>query len=169
MNKLTEQHEALALYIDALLRSDGAAPDAPAAAVATVDFLLIEVHGLTLALRAAEVAAVLPFSAVDVEWRDGRPVGWSADGGAAQPLVDLRRVVFPEGHGGHADVSPYRHLVRLHDGTALACDGIGETLCVAAADVDWRSARDHRPWLAGMLRGRRCAVIEYGTAERARH
>src|SRR3569623_3818284 len=43
---------------------------------------------------------------------------------------------------------------------ALACDEVGATFQVAHEAVQGRDARTTRPWLAGMLRANRCAVID---------
>src|SRR3569833_2344148 len=85
--------------------------------------------------------------------------------GAAAPIIELRRVGFPEGHAAREDRSPYRYLVVLQGPSiALACDEIGAVITEDSGDVQWRETRATRPWLAGMLRECKCAVIDLSTA-----
>lgn len=183
MNKLAAQHEALAHYIDALFDIEPVIPEVPPAVMAEhaadqLGFLLIRVKDIQLAIRAAQVKSAMAFPVDGVEFRNGLPTAWAGDGDhGALPIVDLRRTVFPPGHAGHADASPYSHLLILRaPAVALACDEVGTTIQVADDAVQWRDARTTRPWLAGMLRANRCAVIDIaapppavGTTDQARH
>jgi len=181
MNKLAEQHEALGHYIDALLTSGDLAADAdgprPVGAAAPIvescgldtgarDFMIVQVRDLKLAIDAARVKSVMPFPASGVDYRDGLPACLQPIGhnGRAIPIVDLRRIVFPEGHAAREDRSPYRYLVVLQGPSiALACDEIGAVITVDSGGVQWRETRATRPWLAGMLRECKCAVIDLST------
>lgn len=167
MNELAEQHEALARYIDALLphvapqsAPEPCAPDAPDRH--RRDFMLVQVRDIQLAVDAARVKSVMPFPTNGVDYHDGVPSHFQPMGDAvSMPLVALRRVIFPEGHAAREDCTPYRYLVVLQGpSVALACDDIGEVITASVEDVQWRESRQTRPWLAGMLRPFKCAVIE---------
>jgi len=167
MNKLAAQHEALAHYIDALFDVEPVIPEVSPDVMAEraadrLGFLLIRVKDIQLAIRAAQVESAMAFPADGIEFRNGLPTAWAGDGDhRALPIIDLRRTVFPPGHAGHADASPYSYLLILRAPTvALACDEVGATIQVAHEAVQWRDARTTRPWLAGMLRANRCAVID---------
>lgn len=178
MNELAEQHDALARYIDALLPR--VAPvEAPAEEsrvsegidIHRRDFMLMQVRDVRLALDAARVKSVMPFPADGVDYRDGVPSRLRPMGCAAPvPIVALRRVIFPEGHAAREDCSPYRYLIVLWGpSVALACDDIGEVVAASGDDVQWREARATRPWLAGMLRPFKCAVIEVSAEAEGAH
>lgn len=186
MNKLAEQREALGRYIDDLLTDAvepviAAMPQAARTELleeksrhddgAKLNFMLLQVKDLKLAVRADSVKSVLPWPTAGVDCEEGIPVALETAGrhGGRTPVVDLRRLVFPEGHAGRADCSPYRYLVLLRElPVALACDDIGEVVCAEPQDVQWRDTRTTRPWLAGMLRRWQCAVIDLAGID-ARH
>src|SRR3569832_610739 len=171
MNKLAEQHEALGHYIDALLTSGDLAADAdgprPVGAAAPIvescgldtgarDFMIVQVRDLKLAIDAARVKSVMPFPASGVDYRDGLPACLQPIGhnGRAIPIVDLRRIVFPEGHAAHEERTPKRnHKKKQRPTNAQTCDEIGAVITVDSGGVQWRETRATRPWLAGMLRG----------------
>lgn len=172
MNELAEQHEALARYIEALLPRVAPEPYLTGGVDRhRHDFMLIQVRDIQLALDAARVKSVMPFPAADVEYRDGVPSRLLPIGHIAPvPIVALRRVIFPEGHAAREDRTPYRYLVVLQGASvALACDDIGEVVTASGDDVQWRETRATRPWLAGMLRPFKCAVIEVSGEVDAAH
>src|SRR3569833_2690121 len=177
MNKLAEQHEALGHYIVVLLLCgdlaavvDGPRPAGVAAPIiescwhdtGARDFMIVQVRDLKLAIDAARVQSVMPFPASGVDCRDGLPVCLQPIGhnGRAVPIIDLRRVVFPEGHAAREDRSPYRYLVVLQGPSiALACDEIGAVITVDSGDVQWCVSCVSWSWFVGMLRECKCVVF----------
>src|SRR3569833_2588673 len=163
MNKLAEQHEALGHYIDALLPRGDLAADAdgprPAGAAAPIikscrhdtgarDFMIIQKRDHKHTNKTTRKQSVMPFPASGGDCRDGLPVCLQPNrhNGRAVPIIDLRRVVFPEGHAAREDRSPYRYLVVLQGPSiALACDEIGAVITVDSGDVQWRETRATRP------------------------
>ena len=54
-----------------------------------------------------------------------------------------------------------RYLLVMGDGEmALACDALGEAVTTDAGAVRWRHGSDDRAWLAGMLPGQMCALLD---------
>ena len=62
----------------------------------------------------------------------------------------------------HQDLrEKYRYLVMLGDSPwGLACDSLVRTERIDSADVRWRQGSSKRPWLAGMVRERMCALLD---------
>lgn len=174
MNKLAEQHEALRHYIDALLPGGDLVPEPTEESRAADksrekrDFIFVQVRELKLALDAARVKSIMPFPSSGIDYHNGTPTRLHPVDQAmpAVPIVDLRRVIFPDGHAAREDRSPYRYLMVLQGpAIALACDDIGAVVKVSSGDIQWRETRTTRPWLAGMLREIKCAIIDVSVDE----
>lgn len=55
----------------------------------------------------------------------------------------------------------YQHVILLQAGSwGLACDAVSEVLTIAPSTVQWRKRLSDKPWLAGTLRERLCAVLD---------
>lgn len=149
-------------YLDDLL-SDAPSP-LPATAVerdsswppSTSGYLICTAAGVVVAIPMNQVADILPASSVE-----GDKV--QADDGETRRsvrVVDLARILADHLHEPAADM-----LVVLHGWRwALACRSTEEeTSRIASADIDWRVARPerrHRPWLGGMCKSGRRAVLD---------
>lgn len=58
----------------------------------------------------------------------------------------------------------YRFVIRLDNSDwGLACDDVGQSFTLNSDDVRWRTARSKRPWLAGTVIEQMCALIDVRT------
>lgn len=70
-------------------------------------------------------------------------------------MPDERRVALPPAH------ERVRYLVLIAGGKfGLAADSISEVLSLDRAAVRWRGSQQRRPWLAGTVIDRMCALLE---------
>lgn len=77
-------------------------------------------------------------------------------------VVDSARWVMPEKYAQLSEEQrAYQYLVMLGDSTwGLACNRLVNTVTLNKADVQWREQKGKRPWLAGMVKQRMCALID---------
>lgn len=128
--------------------------------------LLFQVLGLTLAVPLIKLKGVAPHSG-DITPMPGHSplfIGLMPYQGLQSRVVDTARLVLPSARvaGLDADVSARSgHLVMIDDGRwALAASAIGEVIELRAADVKWRSSAGKRPWLAGTVIEKMCALLD---------
>ncbi len=142
-----------------------AAPPA-AAPVPTDPFqsLLFQVAGLTVAVPLVELNGILRYperlAAVPglpswgmgvVRYRDHNLV-----------VVDSIDLFVPENlrEATRARSQP-RYLIVLGGGRfGLACDSVAQVVSLKPEEVRWRGERGRRPWLAGTVKDRLCALLE---------
>ena len=78
-------------------------------------------------------------------------------------VVDLARLILPRREVDAAADPPagIHHLLLVGEGDwGLGCQEIGEVMAVRPEQVRWRSAAGRRPWLAGTLIERLCALVD---------
>lgn len=77
-------------------------------------------------------------------------------------VVDTAQWVMPEKYDQSlADALHYRYLIMLGESEwGLASENLVNTVTLSKADVKWREAQGKRPWLAGMVKERMCALID---------
>ena len=77
-------------------------------------------------------------------------------------VVDTAQWVMPEKYDQSlADTLHYRYLIMLGESEwGLASESLVNTVTLSKADVKWREAQGKRPWLAGMVKERMCALID---------
>ena len=129
--------------------------------------LLFEVAGLTLALPLAKLGGVLPWDTAAVtEMPNHQPwfLGLRTHLGHKVKLIDVAKLILPaERRATLAPAASGRlsKVILLDDGQwGLACDGVAEVITLSAADVKWRAQAGTRPWLAGTVIERMCALID---------
>ena len=129
--------------------------------------LLFEVAGLTLALPLAKLGGVLPWDGAAVtEMPNHQPwfLGLRTHQGHKVKLIDVAKLVLPMDR--RAGLSPagsgrLGKVVLLDDAPwGLACDDVSEVVTLSDADVKWRTRSGARPWLAGTVIKRMCALID---------
>ncbi len=127
---------------------------------------LFEVAGLALAIPLAQLRAVADGcnDPVPLPASHALIAGRSDYEGGQINVIDTARLILPPQRtaGLAAQLSRRcRHLLVLaHSPWALACERVGETVTLEPADVNWRGAAGKRPWLAGTVRERLCALID---------
>jgi purine-binding chemotaxis protein CheW len=164
--------EPVAVVETTVLAPVAARPEAPVSPYpdwARDDFqcLLFQVAGLTLALPLARLSGVLPWDAEAVTpMPNHQPwfLGLREHLGQQVKLIDVAGIVLPPDR--HAALTPAGSgrlgKVILIDGGrwGLACDAVDEVIGLAPADVKWRGQAGSRPWLAGTVIQRMCALID---------
>jgi len=77
-------------------------------------------------------------------------------------VVDSARWVMPEKYAQLSEEQrAYQYLVMLGDSAwGLACNRLVNTVTLNKVDVQWREQKGKRPWLAGMVKQRMCALID---------
>ncbi|MCC2614773.1 chemotaxis protein CheW [Aestuariibacter halophilus] len=76
-------------------------------------------------------------------------------------VVDTARWVMPEKYDEKlAETLNYQYLIMLDNSDwGLACERLVTTATLAPEDVKWREAHGKRPWLAGMVKEKMCALV----------
>lgn len=78
-------------------------------------------------------------------------------------VIDTATLVLPEGRRtGIADEETAQgHILIVGDGNwGLACRTVGEVIKLTPGEVKWRGRGATRPWLAGTVLGRLCALMD---------
>ncbi|MBO1255207.1 chemotaxis protein CheW [Alteromonas sp. 5E99-2] len=125
--------------------------------------LFFEVAGLTLAVPLVTLGGIHQVDNVSPLF--GKPSwfkGVMLHRDEKLNVVDTAKWVMPEKitqtleEGLH-----YSYLVMLAESTwGLACEKLVDTVSLNKSDVKWRENDKKRPWLAGMVKERMCALID---------
>ena len=77
--------------------------------------------------------------------------------------MDMKDIILPNGHPARLrnDNEGNAHILVLKGVEyGLMCDQVGEYVDVERMNVEWRSQRSSRPWLAGMVKGYGHALLD---------
>ncbi|AWB67391.1 chemotaxis protein CheW [Saccharobesus litoralis] len=76
-------------------------------------------------------------------------------------VVDSAQWVMPEKYDKVlAESLNYKYLIMLGDSQwGLACESLVNTITLQQEDVKWRESSGKRPWLAGMVKEKMCALL----------
>ena len=178
MDNLPDANSALIHYIDSLLIDDGecevekhSSSEYPGASIATdtasvvhstdIRARLFKVAGIPLAIPLEEIDGILD----NKETASYRDIGETSFDyrGRDIDILDLREVILPEGHperlayGGNDE----GHIIVLSDyDVGLLCDQVGDIVDLQEQEIEWRTERRSRTWLAGMARGHEHALLD---------
>lgn len=137
----------------------------PAWASGPFECLIFRVAGLQLAVPLVLLGAIHRIED-RIKPIPGRPpwyMGMLPERGLNLKVVDTARWIMPERAPDNAH-EQYRFVIRLDDSDwALACDSVAESFTLDPDQVRWRTSRSKRPWLAGTVVQRMCALIDVGT------
>ncbi len=132
--------------------------------IATSQFqaLFFNVAGLTLALPLTELGGIHKIDKIGPLF--GKPswfMGMMLHRDENLSVVDTAKWVMPEKYNEKlAESLNYQYLIMLDDsGWGLACESLVTTATLQPQDVKWREAHGKRPWLAGMVKEKMCALI----------
>lgn len=125
--------------------------------------LIFQVGGLKLAVPLVKLHSVVPW-ADQVTPMPNQPAwchGLFTYRGHNVRVVDTATLVLPpeKRHLDDAD-APSKILVVGDGRWALSCSRVGEVVRLTPGEVKWRTAKGQRPWLAGTVRERLCAVMD---------
>jgi len=122
--------------------------------------VLFRVAGLTLALPLAKLNGVLPWDDDLVTPLPGHQpwfLGLREYQGQQVRLIDVANVIAVR-NGPDAGLGK---VILIGAGRwGLACDDVAEVVTLAPAAVKWRGQAGSRPWLAGTVIDRMCALID---------
>lgn len=76
-------------------------------------------------------------------------------------VVDTARLVLPPEKRALDGAGQPTQILVVGDGRwAMSCTSIGDVVKLTPGEVKWRTAQGRRPWLAGTVRERLCAVMD---------
>lgn len=124
--------------------------------------LYFSVAGLTLAVPLTELGGIHKLEKVSPLF--GKPSwfnGVMIHREEKLNVVDTVRWVMPEKYDDKlAESINYQYLIMLDDSPwGLACESLVNTVNLEPDDVKWRSNDSKRPWLAGMVKEKMCALV----------
>jgi purine-binding chemotaxis protein CheW len=125
--------------------------------------LLFRVGGLGLAAPLAELGSIYKLEPGALTTIFGQApwfMGLLPVKGYNIRTIDGAQVVMPERYTPELR-EQYRYVISLHGSDwGLAVDGVADSIILQPDDVRWRSQRGKRPWLAGTVVERMCALLD---------
>ena len=124
--------------------------------------LFFEVAGLTMAVPLTELGGIHQLEKVGPLF--GKPdwfQGVMLHRDEKLSVVDTAKWVMPEKYDEKlAENLNYQYLIMLDDSDwGLASEKLVNTVTLQPGDVKWREAHGKRPWLAGLVKEKMCALI----------
>ncbi|MDX1302332.1 chemotaxis protein CheW [Photobacterium sp.] len=123
--------------------------------------LFFEVNGVTFAVALNELGGIHQMG--ELNHLLGRPawyLGLLTNREKQFDVVDTACWVMPEKLGTDEYQENYRYIVMLGESKwGLACDKLHGTETLTEQSVRWREKAGKRPWLAGMVKEKMCALI----------
>lgn len=125
--------------------------------------LFFNVAGLTLAVPLTELGGIHNLEKLGPLF--GKPpwfMGVMLHREEKLNVVDTAKWVMPEKCNEiMEDTLKYQYLIMLGDsGWGLACEHLVNTVTLKSNDVKWRDMDGRRPWLAGMVKEKMCAMLD---------
>ena len=125
--------------------------------------LYFNLAGLTLAIPLTELGGIHKLSKVAP--LIGKPVwfeGIMLHRDEKLSVVDTAKWIMPEKYDEKLAKSlKYQYLIMLDDSNwGLACESLITTVTLSPDDVKWRETKGKRPWLAGLVKEKMCALVD---------
>jgi purine-binding chemotaxis protein CheW len=125
--------------------------------------LFFEVAGLTLAVPLTTLGGIHQIEKIGPLF--GKPdwfMGVMLYRESKLNVVDSAKWVMPEKYDENlAQSLNYRYLIMLGESAwGLASEKLVNTVSLTSDDVKWRESTGKRPWLAGMVKEKMCALID---------
>jgi purine-binding chemotaxis protein CheW len=137
----------------------------PAWAQRPFECLLFRVGGLGLAAPLAELGSIYKLDPAELTTIFGQApwfMGLLPVKGYTVRTIDAAQVVMPERYSPDLR-EQYRYVISLHGSDwGLAVDAVADSVILQPDDVRWRGQRGKRPWLAGTVVERMCALLDVG-------
>ncbi|MGL4206713.1 MAG: chemotaxis protein CheW [Aeromonadaceae bacterium] len=119
--------------------------------------LFFIVSGVTFAVPLTELGGIHQLAKINTLF--GKPdwfAGVMTQRESQLNVVDTTRWIMP----GKQSPEPYNYLVMLGNSVwGLACHQLIGTELLHRDRIQWRSSAGHRPWLAGMVKEKMCALL----------
>lgn len=180
MDNLPDASSALLSYIDALLVEGDAAVepireigersvDKAAEVISDADMmrlLFFKVAGVPLAIEADDIGEVIEGKEAIIQpssGKEGGVIGIFNHHGHDIHVIDTGAIILPQGHPARHDpqeVTCKPILMLAGYELALLCDEKGGIATLNRREVLWRVQRQTRPWLAGMVKGHKHALLD---------
>ncbi|WP_372762918.1 chemotaxis protein CheW [Pseudoalteromonas sp.] len=125
--------------------------------------LFFEVAGLTLAVPLKALGGIHELG--EVNHLFGKPKwfkGVMLNRDEKLNVVDTARWVMPEKYDAQLEASlDYKYLITLGDSQwGLLAEKLINNITLQEEDVKWRTNQSKRPWLAGVIKEKMCALID---------
>ncbi|MDN3404669.1 chemotaxis protein CheW [Pseudoalteromonas sp. APC 3218] len=125
--------------------------------------LFFEVAGLTLAVPLKALGGIHELG--EVNYLFGKPKwfkGVMINREEKLNVVDTARWVMPEKYDEQLEASlNYQYLITLGDSQwGLLAEKLINNITLSKEDVKWRTNNSKRPWLAGVIKEKMCALID---------
>ncbi len=121
--------------------------------------LLFKTAGLTLGIPLFKLNGITPWSSSITPMPGHSPsfLGLLPHLGKQVKVIDTAQVVMPK----QKSSTEHRYIVLIADGEwGLTCESVSEVVTLNPDQVRWRSPQGVRPWLAGMVKDRMCALLD---------
>jgi purine-binding chemotaxis protein CheW len=128
--------------------------------------LLFHVSGITLAVPLVKLNGVIPWSdnITPMPGHSAAFMGLLRHLDQNVRIMDTAEVILPQDQRGKNLIKAserVQKILLMDEGRwGLACDDIGEVVTLHSRDVRWRTAQGKRPWLAGTISARLCALLD---------
>ncbi|MFT5312927.1 MAG: purine-binding chemotaxis protein CheW, partial [Paraglaciecola sp.] len=124
--------------------------------------LFFEVAGLTLALPLTELGGIHQLEKINpIPGKSDWFKGVMLHRDKKFNVVDTAKWIMPQERSEKLTGSTeYKYLIILDEsGWGLACESLVTTIILQPDDVKWRKVDSKRPWLAGMIKKKMCALV----------
>lgn len=119
--------------------------------------LFFVVSGVTFAVPLTELGGIHQITKINTLF--GKPewfAGVMTQRDSQLNVVDTTRWIMPD----QTAAEPYEYLVMLGNSPwGLACHQLNGTELLQDSRIQWRSSAGKRPWLAGMVKDKMCALL----------
>ncbi len=123
--------------------------------------LFFEAFGVIYAVPLSQLGGIHHFQHQNKLF--GRPdwhLGLQTENKKKFNVVDTARWVMPDKISENAEFEDYSYLIILGDSSwALSCNHLLGTSLIYKENVKWRTHAGKRPWLAGLVKDKMCALI----------
>lgn len=128
-----------------------------------VECLLFSVAGLKLAVPLPLLGGVHEIGDHEISPLFGQPSWYlglcQTEQGSVQ-VIDTARFIMPE-RGSSLKDSGFNYLIQLDKSPwVMGCQSIDDTVRLEASEIKWRGDRGKRPWLAGTVIDKMCALLD---------
>lgn len=164
----TEKSKASLPAQESLPEADNQVPPPPVGTESYVQAsefqaLFFKVAGLTLAVPLTELGGIHQIDKIGPLF--GKPdwfMGVMLHREEKLNVVDSAKWVMPEKYSEKlAESLNYQYLIMLDEsGWGLACESLVTTASLQPDEVKWREGNSKRPWLAGTVKDKMCALLD---------